>query len=64
MSKQIRKRRAAQEPQTLPLPPPGYQPSKAELEEEIDMPGLSDQEARERLFRPFRFVRKAAVSER
>ena len=41
MSKQTRKRRAAKEPRTLPLPPPGYQPSKAELEEEIDMPGPS-----------------------
>ena len=52
------KRRTVQEPRTLPLPPPGYQPSKAELEEEIDMPGLSDEEVRERFFRPFRFVRE------
>lgn len=58
MSKRTPKRRAAQEPRTLPLPPPGYQPSKAELEEEIDMPGLSDQEMRETFFRPFRIVRE------
>ena len=58
MAKRLPKRRAAQEPRTLPLPPPGYQPSKAELEEEVDMPGLSDDEARERFFRPFRFVRE------
>ena len=32
MSKRTPKRRAAQEPRTLPLPPPGYPPSKAELE--------------------------------
>ena len=58
MSKSTPKRRAAQEPRTLPLPPPGYQPSKAELEEEFDMPGLTDQEVRDRFFRPFRFVRQ------
>lgn len=52
------KRHAAEEPRTLPLPPPGYQPSKAELEEEIDMPGLSDEEVRETFFRPFRFERE------
>ena len=58
MSKLRPKHRAAQEPRTLPLPPPGYQPSKAELEEEFDMPGLTDQEVRDRFFRPFRFVRE------
>ena len=57
MSKSRPKRHAAGEPRTLPLPPPGYQPSKAELEEEIDMPGLSDEEARKLFFRPFRFER-------
>ena len=52
------KSRAVQEPRTLPLPPTGYQPSKAELEEEFDMPGLSHEEARKRFFRPFRFDRQ------
>ena len=59
MSKQTRKRRADQEPRPLPLPPPGYQPSKAEIEEEFDMPGLSDEEARRLFFRPFRVERVA-----
>ena len=59
MSKQAPKRRAAPAPRTLPLPPPGYQPSKAELEEEVDMPGLTDEQVRERFFRPFRFERVA-----
>ena len=54
------KRRPDQEPTPLPMPPPGYQPSKAELEEEFDMPGLSDEQVRERFFRPFRFERTAA----
>ena len=58
MSKSRPKRRAALEPRKLPMPPPGYQPSKAEIEEESDMPGLSDQEMRETFFRPFRFVRE------
>ena len=64
MSKSRPKRQASQEPTPLRLPPPGYQPSKAELEEEFDMPGLSDEEVRERFFRPFRFERKAPGVER
>ena len=59
MSTSRSKRRAAQEPRTLPLPPLGYQPSKAEFEKEFDMPGLSEDEVRERFFRPFRFERTA-----
>ena len=44
-------------PRTLTLPPDD-QPSKAELEEEFDMPGLTLDRVRVRLIRPFRFVRK------
>ena len=55
MSKHRPKRHATQEPTPVRLPRPGYQPSKAELEEEFDMPGLLHEEARERFFRPFRF---------
>lgn len=58
-AKRAPKRRPAEEPRTLPLPPPGYQPSRAELEEEFDMPGLTDEEVRETFFRPFRFERTA-----
>ena len=42
----------------LHMPPKGYQPSKAELEEEIDMPGMSDKQLRDTFFRPFRIVRQ------
>ena len=63
MSKSRTKRRSVQEPRTLPFPPPGHQPSKAELEEEFDMPGLTDQEMRDTFFRPFRFVREEPISE-
>jgi len=43
------------------MPPPGYQPSRAELEEEFDMPGLSEQEMRQTFFRPFRFKREGKL---
>ena len=59
MSKRKPKSRAVQVPTPVRLPPPGYQPSKAEMEEEVDMPGLSDEQVRERFFRPFRFERAA-----
>ena len=58
MSNRKPKSHATQDPTPLTLPPPGYQPSKAEMEEEIDMPGLSHDEARERFFRPFRSERE------
>ena len=44
-------------PEPLILPPQGYQPSKAEQEAEIDMPGMSVKQIRQAFFRPFRFVR-------
>ena len=47
------------EPRDLPMPPEGYQPSKAEQEEEIDMPGMSDKRLRETFFRPFRFIKES-----
>lgn len=37
--------------------PSEYQPSKAEKEEEIDMPGMDDEQIRRTFFRPVRFVR-------
>lgn len=45
------------EPRDLPMPPKGYQPSKADMEEEFDMPGMSDAQLRDTFFRPFRFVK-------
>ena len=63
MSNRKAKRHAAQAPTPVRLPPPDYQPSTAEQEEEFDMPGLSHEEARERFFRPFRFEREEPISE-
>ena len=42
----------------LPMPHKGYQPSKAEQEEEIDMPGMSEEQMRDTFYRPFRVVRR------
>ena len=45
------------EPRSLKLAPTDYQPSKAELEEEIDMPGMTMEEIRHTFRRPFKIVR-------
>ena len=47
------------EPTLLELAPTDYQPSKVELEEEFDMPGMTMAEVREVFRRPFRIVRPA-----
>ena len=53
-----RRKRRLQEPRTLPLPPEGHEPSKAEPEEEVDMPKLAKAQLRKTFFRAFRFDRK------
>ena len=47
------------EQKTMVLPPKDYQPSKAEMDDGIDMPGMSDEQVRETFFRPFTFVRES-----
>ena len=42
----------------IELAPSDYQPSKAELEEEIPLPGASMEEVRRAFFRPFRIRRR------
>ena len=46
------------EPRMMEVPNRKYQPTKAELEKETDMPGLSEEQARDKFFRPFRFAEK------
>ena len=46
------------EPLDLLMPPERYQPSKADQEEGIDMPGMSDEQIRETFFPSFRFVKQ------
>ena len=55
-----REPQAVHEPVTLELPPSDYQPSKAELEEEFEMPGMTPEEMRKAFFRPFRVVRSTS----
>ena len=47
------------EPRTLTMPGNEHQPTKAEMEEEMDMPGMSTDQVRLTFFRPFKFIRKA-----
>ena len=55
------KQKAKRKPQSIPrvrsmkIKPSSYQPSRAELREEIDMPKLSLKRARSAFSRPFRF---------
>lgn len=56
-----REPRLIPEPGELVLKPSSYQPSKAEMEEEIDMPGLSMDEIRAAFFRPFAIRREDSV---
>ncbi|MCY4261008.1 MAG: hypothetical protein OXC91_12205 [Rhodobacteraceae bacterium] len=41
------------EPRTITVRDRRYQPSRAELEEEIDMPGMTEEELRNTFTRPF-----------
>ena len=42
----------------MPVKPSDYQPSRAELREEMDMPKMSLAKVRSAFFRPFRFETK------
>ena len=42
---------------TIALPPDDYEPAEAELHDEVEMPGLTLDQVRKRLLRPFRVVR-------
>ena len=48
------------EPRVISMPKRGYQPSKAEQEEEINMPRLTEEQLRETFFRPFKFQREGS----
>ena len=52
-----KKRHPILEPRTVELPPSDYQPRKAEIEEEFDMPGMDTETLRSTFFRPFKFQR-------
>jgi len=48
------------EPGTLTLPAKDFQPSKADMEAEYDMPGASVETIRSRVFRPFNIKREGS----
>ena len=54
------KRKKIPDPIEVEIPDRQYQPSRAELREEIKMPGLSLKLARAMFMRPFRFVKPQA----
>ena len=60
MTDKPRKRQKLPEPRTLTLPEETYQPRKAELEKEYDMPGAKPKTIRRAFFRPFNIKRERA----
>ena len=54
------KRKTVLLPREIVLPPSDYQPTKAELEQEFDMPGADMETIRRAFFRPTKIVRRKA----
>ena len=52
----MKKKQAIPKPRDMQVREGNYQPSRAELREEIDMPRLSLKQARAAFARPFRFL--------
>ena len=53
------KTKPAKKPVDLEIKASDYQPSRQELREEHDMPGMTDKQIKERFFRPFNLVKKS-----
>lgn len=58
MTKKTRKPKRIPPARAMPVKPSNYQPSRAELREEMDMPKMSLAKVRSAFFRPFRFEPK------
>ena len=54
------KRKTVLIPREIEIPPSGYQPTNAELEEEFDMSGADMETVRRAFFRPTKIVRRKA----
>ena len=52
------KRKTVLLPREIEIPPDDYEPTKAELEEEFDMPGADMETVRRAFFRPTKIVRR------
>ena len=57
--KKLRERRTVPLPREIEIPPSDYKPTKAELEEEFDMPGADMETVRRAFFRPTKIVRRS-----
>ena len=57
MSGKGKRKRRLLEPRTITLPGNDYQPGKAEMEREYDMPGASMRTIRRAFFRPLKIKR-------
>ena len=53
MTKPKREKEPLREPRGITMPPNEYQPSKAELEAEYDMPGADTETVSRAFFRPY-----------
>ena len=53
--KKTKPKRTIPKPVTMRVPKRTYQPKRSELREEVDMPGLSRQQARKFFASPFKF---------
>ncbi len=49
---------ATPKPKNLVIKSSDYQPTRKELDEKQDMPGMSDKQVRDSFFRPFNFIKK------
>ena len=58
--KRLRERRTVLLPREIVLPPDDYEPTKAELEEESEMPGADMGTVRRAFFRPTKIVRRSS----
>ncbi|MXW86663.1 MAG: hypothetical protein F4Z55_12555 [Boseongicola sp. SB0667_bin_21] len=56
-----RMRQPLPKPVTITLPPATFQPKKADMEREYDMPGASLEQIRRAFFRPVRVLREESA---
>ena len=60
MTKKEKVKQPLLEAHTITLPPKDFQPRKADMGTEYDMPGASMDTIRERVFRPFNIKREGS----
>ncbi|MXW87391.1 MAG: hypothetical protein F4Z55_16455 [Boseongicola sp. SB0667_bin_21] len=58
MKKKPSKRQPLPKPVTITMPPATFQPRKADMDREYDMPGASVEQIRRAFFRPVKILRE------